>query len=122
MTDQTPCIGCGIAVTIYPPEDGWASVVQCGRCAASPTAVVGDPTTEALRRLRERVEFFCERIAQDTDEERDEADWPAVIHRETAYLVAEGPEAYIRYVDELDRHARRLDVDRQFRLIIGGLS
>lgn len=85
-----------------------------------------DPTTDALRRFRERVEHVMERVALHLD---DETDWAEVVAREAAILVRAGGVRYLRYVDELDRltaesHqiAEQADVDHRFRAIVGDLS
>jgi hypothetical protein len=84
---------------------------------------VNDETTnEALHRFRERLGYFTERIALGSDDDVD--DLPDVIFREAAYLVTEGPVAYVRYVEGLDALARgatelRADLDRELRLILG---
>lgn len=45
---STPCVQCGTAVTVYPPEDGNDCRATCGRCAHSPMAVISDQTNQAL--------------------------------------------------------------------------
>jgi hypothetical protein len=103
-------------------DDGVGAISHPAAGALAAAADMAAAYTEALRRFRERVEVFGEHIAQDYVSDRDDVDWPAVIVREVEYMVRNGPAAYSRYVDELDRHAARVDVDRQFRLIVGGLT
>lgn len=81
-----------------------------------------ETTNEALRRFRERLGYFTERIALGAGDDVD--DLPDVIFQEVAFLAAEGPAAYVRYVDGLDALARgatevRADLDRELRLILG---
>ncbi|XVV05819.1 hypothetical protein ACQPW3_10685 [Actinosynnema sp. CA-248983] len=78
---------------------------------SSPTS-----TTEALRRLNERISIFCEHIAQahtgSADQQIDADELPDVITQEVTMLVMDGPVAYLAYLRPLDesaaRHARAL--------------
>jgi hypothetical protein len=94
---------------------------------------VTDPTTEALRRFRERVECFVEHAQQDYVSDTGEwtEDWAAVINLEAGILVRRGGADYLRYLAEVERRAaegRRIaaeaadqaDIDRRFHSIIGG--
>ncbi|GIL29933.1 hypothetical protein [Actinocatenispora comari] len=81
-----------------------------------------ETTTEALRRFRERLGYFTERIALGAGDDVD--DLPDVIFQEVAYLAQKGPVAYVRYVEGLDALARggaelRAGLDRELRLILG---
>ncbi|WP_433174164.1 hypothetical protein [Actinoallomurus sp. CA-150999] len=64
-------------------------------------------TTDALRRFRERVGHLTEQIV--TDEEA--LPWADVIYQEAAFLVEEGPAAYVKYVRRMDEAALRAFLD-----------
>lgn len=61
-------------------------------------------TDKALQALNQRIEMFCERIAQAATDpvDPDSADeMPAVIQREVSMLVMDGPDAYLGYLVKL---------------------
>jgi len=68
-------------------------------------------TAEALRRHGDRVRFFCDAIRDDSEAEMS-GRWHEVISQETAFLVEEGPAAYLAYLARLDDAAARAEVDR----------
>lgn len=76
-----------------------------------------DLTGQALASYARRVTTFCDMIALATDPDTEPVDSiHEVIARECAFLVTEGPQAYLRYVAALDAAAIRADL----RLIQGG--
>lgn len=79
---------------------------------------------EALRHLRERIEAYVEHAEQDAVIEVDGTDWAQVIYQEAAYLVQNGPEAYVGYVRRLDDEAVRAQLDSELDAILrqGGLA
>jgi hypothetical protein len=61
-------------------------------------------TGQALRRLNERIEVFCEHIAQGATDPEDPdraSHLPEVITREVSMLVMDGPDAYLGYLGQL---------------------
>jgi hypothetical protein len=72
-------------------------------------------TADALRRFRERVGHLAELIV--TDEET--LPWADVIVHEAAFLVEEGPAAYVKYIQRMDAAAMRAELDRELDRILG---
>lgn len=90
------------------------SVVDTAPSSPAPQRgmIVTDTTAEALRRFRDRALFLCEQMT--TAPEAAEADdLPEILMQEVAFLVEEGAESYIRYVQRMDQAAVRQQLDRE---------
>jgi hypothetical protein len=75
------------------------------------------PMTEALLRYRERVGYLVDLAVEDGPDPKPPGHWADVIAKEAAYLIEEGPDAYLRYVARLDDAAVRVDLNHHLRLI-----
>lgn len=80
---------------------------------------MSDTTTDALDRFRDRALFLCELMAT-APEAADADDLPEILVQEVAFLVQEGPESYIRYVQRMDQAAVRQHLDRELNELLRG--
>jgi hypothetical protein len=81
---------------------------------------VAHETQRAYEALRRRIEEYVEHAREDGVADRSDVDWADVIYREAAFLAAEGPAAYLRYVAALDDAGTRRDLDRELDVILRG--
>jgi hypothetical protein len=75
-----------------------------------------DPSTsEALRRLRDRLGHLIELIASEPDTDL----WGDVLLDEVTLIVTKGPDRYLRYVQHIDDKAVRAQLDEELDRILG---
>ncbi|MGI5232878.1 hypothetical protein [Actinoallomurus sp. CA-142502] len=76
--------------------------------------------TEALARYGQRVTELCEALYAIEDPDATATyRVPEAIQKEAAFLVEEGPAAYLHYVEKLDDAAVRADLDRHLDEVLG---